>query len=638
MTRTELLSHFPGQRHPLHDRSVNVQCPAHDDQDPSLHITTKPDGTHLLKCFRGCAVEDIASAAGLHMADLFPSAQSPQADAPPLTLREFARAKNLPEPFLREMGVSETASGLRFVYRDETGAELPRQRLRHHLVGSRFAWLGPKAEAVAAYGLDKLATARERGELWLVEGESDALTAWFHNRPCLGLPGAEQPNTLMADAVSGIERLWIVQETDDGGEAFVRGLQRRLHELGWRGDARVVRLGVKDLSELHLVAGQRFDQELEEAMRAAVPLEDVRTRDEASRLKLVPWAEMVTGSIRPIEYQWPGWVPRRTVTVVVGAGESFKSWFCLLLGISVAAGRPLFEGPALPQGPVVYLAGENAIEEEKRRCQLLRAGMGFPGELPLHFVAADGLNLSDEGDYGDLVTIVRRMKPAAIVIDSAIALSGIEDENSNSEVRRFMKGVVLPLARRHGVNVYLIAHSPKVSSDPRAQKLTDEQVIRGAGDWRNGVDCVLLLRREAALGSEAVMVKHAKCRVGRRHEPIWFKVQETVPERAVELVYGGVFGETANGDGGGVLGSAVSAAVKIVKEAAAPIMLAELEAQLTGLKYTAATARRAGAVVRGKEPWPSGPWRGQKRAIVTAQAVGRNVLMSTVGEAEEATV
>lgn len=47
-------------------------CPAHDDKSPSLAITEASDGTVLLKCWVGCTAQDIVSAIGLELRDLFP--------------------------------------------------------------------------------------------------------------------------------------------------------------------------------------------------------------------------------------------------------------------------------------------------------------------------------------------------------------------------------------------------------------------------------------------------------------------------------------------------------------------------------------------------------------------------------------
>ena len=47
-------------------------CPAHDDKSPSLAVTEASDGTVLLKCWVGCKAQDIVSAIGLELRDLFP--------------------------------------------------------------------------------------------------------------------------------------------------------------------------------------------------------------------------------------------------------------------------------------------------------------------------------------------------------------------------------------------------------------------------------------------------------------------------------------------------------------------------------------------------------------------------------------
>lgn len=47
-------------------------CPAHDDSDPSLAVTSVDDGRILLKCFAGCSALEVVHALGLELKDLFP--------------------------------------------------------------------------------------------------------------------------------------------------------------------------------------------------------------------------------------------------------------------------------------------------------------------------------------------------------------------------------------------------------------------------------------------------------------------------------------------------------------------------------------------------------------------------------------
>jgi len=50
-------------------------CPAHVDRSPSLAITALDDGRILLKCFAGCSVNEIVTAVGMDIQDLFPKEQ-----------------------------------------------------------------------------------------------------------------------------------------------------------------------------------------------------------------------------------------------------------------------------------------------------------------------------------------------------------------------------------------------------------------------------------------------------------------------------------------------------------------------------------------------------------------------------------
>lgn len=60
--------------HPARDckRAWKGFCPSHRDKKASLGVSEKPDGQILLKCFAGCALEQILEALGMRKQDLFP--------------------------------------------------------------------------------------------------------------------------------------------------------------------------------------------------------------------------------------------------------------------------------------------------------------------------------------------------------------------------------------------------------------------------------------------------------------------------------------------------------------------------------------------------------------------------------------
>jgi len=47
-------------------------CPAHQDKSPSMTIAETPDERILIHCFAGCSPNEILSAVGMELSDLFP--------------------------------------------------------------------------------------------------------------------------------------------------------------------------------------------------------------------------------------------------------------------------------------------------------------------------------------------------------------------------------------------------------------------------------------------------------------------------------------------------------------------------------------------------------------------------------------
>lgn len=68
----ELLPYFKGVKKCGNGFMARCPVPGHDDKKPSVHIQLSEDGTRILiHCFAGCTTEEIMSAIGLKMSDLF---------------------------------------------------------------------------------------------------------------------------------------------------------------------------------------------------------------------------------------------------------------------------------------------------------------------------------------------------------------------------------------------------------------------------------------------------------------------------------------------------------------------------------------------------------------------------------------
>jgi len=163
------------------------------------------------------------------------------------------------------------------LYVDENGEELA-ARFRLALRdddGQRFAWR--KGSKPQLYGQQRLREAREKGFVFLVEGESDAHTLWLHELPAVGIPGAQSWREVRdAPLLDGIEAVYLVVEPDGGGDALFRSLQRsRIRER-----VRIVSLRPhKDISDLYLADREAFRANLDKAVAAAEDFAEAEARE-----------------------------------------------------------------------------------------------------------------------------------------------------------------------------------------------------------------------------------------------------------------------------------------------------------------------------------------------------------------------
>src|SRR6185503_13055995 len=184
-----------------------ARCPAHEDAHASLSISRGDDGRILLKCFAGCEPVDVCKALGITIADLFPERERQGS----LTVAEMAARKKLPAAFLRELGLHDLADGgIGIPYRNPDGGTVATKRRTALRAKDGSFW--QKGAPLMAYGLERLADARELESLVLVEGESDCWTLWHHGIAALGVPGASSARVLEAGHLGGVKTVHVIHE------------------------------------------------------------------------------------------------------------------------------------------------------------------------------------------------------------------------------------------------------------------------------------------------------------------------------------------------------------------------------------------------------------------------------------------
>ena len=232
------------------DTSACMKCPdphgrhTHGDKNPSMTADLSQNGsgpTALLRCHsQQCDVEAVLEAVGKELKDLYPGNQAgkePNA-LPGCTLAEYAASKQIPVDFLSHefVGLKDSTypckvskkrvPAMWIPYMDESGslvAERYRTSLSKPTTGedTRFRW--KKGATLTLYGRNWLDIAREAGYVFLVEGESDAHAAWFHNIPAIGVPGAQNWQDGWGVILDGIDTL-IVTVEDEAGERLFKAV------------------------------------------------------------------------------------------------------------------------------------------------------------------------------------------------------------------------------------------------------------------------------------------------------------------------------------------------------------------------------------------------------------------------------
>ena len=279
MTIDEFTSRLEGVK--PNGSGYKARCPAHEDAHASLSVGRGNNGAIVLKCFAGCESADVCAALGIKLSELFPEKEQRGS----LTVAEMAAHKKLPPAFLREIGLHDLRDGgIGIPYRDAEGEIVATKRRTALRAKDGSFW--QKGAPLMAYGLERLADARELESLVLVEGESDCWTLWHHGIAALGVPGASSARVLERGHIEGIKIVHVIREPDKGGDSFIPGVTKRLSELEFTGRIHEVRLdGAKDPSELHTLDPLGFKAAFAKALDTRREIAEIGFSSVSDRLK-----------------------------------------------------------------------------------------------------------------------------------------------------------------------------------------------------------------------------------------------------------------------------------------------------------------------------------------------------------------
>ena len=438
-----------------------ARCPAHDDRHQSLSLSVGQDGRILLKCHAGCAVENIVSALGLSMKDLF-------SDTP----------AEIPRGSAKRAPVTAT-----YDFCDDNG-KLLAQKLRR--ADKSFTWRRPDGKGGWIYDRKGVphrlyVAGKLEGSVFLAEGEKDVDT--LHSLGFNAVSGADGagPGKWRKEYTQQLKGMTVAvfQDNDQPGKEFALETCKALHGVAER-------VYLLDISRVWPDIPEKGD--VTDLVERFGPEEGKRKILELTACK--PWTPppdeflscfKTLDSFEEEEAAWlvPGWIPEGQITLLAADGGVGKTslWVNIIAGVS-SGSRCILDPPEHHRTPqrVAFLTTEDSIRKKLKR-KLRMAGANMANIISPDFLA-DKTGALRDLKFGrpELEKFVRHFKPALCVFDP---VQGFIPPDVNMGSRNAMRDCMAPLialGEETGTTFLIIAHTnkrPKASGRDRIADSAD---------------------------------------------------------------------------------------------------------------------------------------------------------------------
>lgn len=178
-------------------------------------------------------------------------------------------------------------------------------------------------------------------------------------------------------------------------------------------------------------------------------------------------ATSVLRKLGPVSWQVEGLIEANTTGVFFGDPGSYKSFLAIDIALHCASGKP-WHGSPVKQGPVAYIAGEGHNGLARRVQAWFQHHDLDPGETPAVF-SSSAAHLTDEKSVETVVEALEAQfgdqPPALIVIDTLARNFGPADENSTTDMGRFIDNVDSLLRAKFGCCVLIVHHTGHSNKD-----------------------------------------------------------------------------------------------------------------------------------------------------------------------------
>lgn len=458
----------------LGTNKMQAQCPAHEDRAPSLSLT-KIEGQALVHCHAGCETEDVLSALGLTMGDLF-----------------------------------DESHGARYDYTDRIGTVV---RTVSRSPQKKFIQSGDTKGKPTLYRLPTILEAVEIGvPVYLVEGEKDV-----HALESVGAVATTAPmganNIDKADLTPLHNAIVIaIVDDDDAGQKWAEKVHDKL-------DGRTKSLTFaqsvagKDAAD-HIAAGHGLGDFVPLELETDVPLRRAR----------ITWAIEIEPE--PVIWAWEeseqGRIPAGSLCIAAGREGTGKSSFGIWKAAHITRGTLPGAYFGTPRR-VFYVAVEDSWKHTLvPRLMAAGADLSMVARVDVATIEGDDMTLSLPHDNKLLEKAIKEHGVALVVMDPIMSLIG---EKIDTHRERDVRSALDPLAKmadRTGSIFLGIAHFNKGGGTDAASLIT------GSGAFKNVPRSVFGFARDDTDESNTRVMSQVKNSLGRDDLPSLSYIIESV--------------------------------------------------------------------------------------------------------------
>lgn len=463
-------------------------CPAHEDRNPSLGVDDKGDRI-MVRCYAGCHTDDVMTAIGLELKDLFDADDANPLDRWGQLVRSYLYEKPNGEPWF---------------YVDRYYPKTFRQRLPGvepvRDLSNREEWkrLGIRNRPPIIYHAPKVWRALQKGDavVWWLDGEKDVETAERHGKVATCPPGFAKWDEKYAHFLRNAAEIVMVVDQDKekpNGELGAGQQNAVTARNGFRSMGLKVRVVApaagKDYTD-HVTAGYGDDD--------FVPEPTIYTRPRGLNAR-----DLMVAEFEPLQWAVEDLLPSG-LAIMAGSPKVGKTWCALSVSMAVSAGGPALSRLGTNQGSVLHLAREDGYRRLQSRIALLSGGdLDVPKALELIPVEQDWVGgeqgLANMTEWAEEVG-----DPRLVVIDT---LAKVEPELGEDRARGAYSGNYSMMVRYkawadvHNCCVLMIHHDNKTKPDKTDGWMDDPFTqISGTRGLTGAADTLLFLEGKRGSG------------------------------------------------------------------------------------------------------------------------------------------